>query len=569
MGLDLIANLIAELGLRKSDKSPTRNYVIVRIAPILPIGQRNWSIPRKGRKLIIRRSSWLNTALHNLEFDQIGFLNSILMTLPHGVAIFSGDLKLIEINPAALNLIGIDSLVDLPDGAPVSLIAPQHLSNFKMQFVETLKGNATRADAPLLLELRALDNKCPMIECHFAPLRDMEGRIAAVMVTGIDVSAREKLTTDAADHNALLNAILSTVPDAMVVIDETGHITSFSAAAQRLFSYTESETLGRKVEMLMPEPHRSAHDGYIRRYRETGEKRIIGIGRIVEGQRKDGSLFPMELSVGEAHIGDHRAFTGFICDLTEKFEAEVRLQELQAELVHTSRLSAVGTLASALAHELNQPLTAIANYMAAGRDLVDDFKPETADILRYALDESNKGALRAGQIVRRLRDFVAKGEIETQILSLGKLINDATTLGLVGAREKGVSWSIEIEPDIDNVLADRVQVQQVMVNLMRNAIEAMEDTPVKNLVVRARLLDHEHVEISVADTGHGVPDDLINQLFQPFISTKAKGMGLGLSICRTIVEAHGGHLSVESDNGGGTIFKFTLSHISKESLDAN
>ncbi len=511
----------------------------------------------------------MNTGVHNLEFDQVGFLNSILVTLPHGVAIFSADLKLIEINPAALDLIGIGSPADLIDCAPASLIAPQHISDFKMQFVEALKGNATRADAPLVVELRALDKRCRMIECHLAPLRDMAGQIAAVMVTGIDVSEREQLTTDAADHNALLNAILSTVPDAMVVINETGHITSFSAAAQRLFGYSEREVLGHNVEMLMPEPHRSGHDGYIRRYLETGEKRIIGIGRIVEGRRKDGSVFPMELAVGEAHIGGHRAFTGFICDLTEKVEAEARLQELQAELVHTSRLSAVGTLASALAHELNQPLTAIANYMAAGRDLVDDFRPETAAALRHALDESNKGALRAGQIVRRLRDFVAKGEIDTQILSLGKLINDATTLGLVGAREKGITWSIEIDPDIDNVFADRVQIQQVMVNLMRNAIEAMEDTPVKILAVRARLLDQEHAEISVADTGHGVPANLINKLFQPFISTKAKGMGLGLSICRTIIEAHGGRLSVESDHGGGTIFKFSLSRISNESLDAN
>jgi two-component system sensor kinase FixL len=511
----------------------------------------------------------LNTGSHNLEFDQVGFLNAVVATLPHGVAIFSAGLKLIEINPAGLKLIGIASPADLMDGVPVSLIAPQHLSNFKTHFVEALKGNGTRPDAPLLVELCALDDTNRMIECHLAPLRDIEGHIAAVMVTGIDMSEREQLATDATDHNALLSAILSTVPDAMVVINETGQITSFSAAAQRLFAYTEDETLGHNVEMLMPEPHRSAHDGYIQRYLETGEKRIIGIGRLVEGQRKDGSVFPMELSIGEARTGDHRAFTGFIRDLTEKFESEARFEELQAELVHTSRLSAVGTLASALAHELNQPLTAIANYMAASRDLIDDYTPETAALLRHALDESNKEALRAGQIVRRLRDFVAKGEIDTQILTLGKLINDATTLGLVGAREKGVSWSIEIEPDIDNVLADRVQIQQVMVNLMRNAIEAMDDTPVKQLAVRARLLDHEHVEISVADTGHGVPDNFINQLFQPFISTKAKGMGLGLSICRTIVEAHGGHLSVEPDMSGGTIFKFTLSHISKEKLYAS
>lgn len=383
------------------------------------------------------------------------------------------------------------------------------------------------------------------------------------------MDAINEYTSSITDNEALLSAILATVPDAMILIDEQGKITSFSNTAQKLFGYSEQEVLGKNVEMLMPEPHRGAHDGYIRHYLETGEKRVIGIGRAVEGLRKDGSLFPMELSVGEARTEGHRAFTGFIRDLTRRREAEAQVQELQAELVHTSRLSAVGTLASALAHELNQPLTAIANYMSASRDLVDDFRPETVDILREALAESGKEALRAGQIVRRLRDFVSKGDIDMQILSLGKLINDATTLGLVGAREKGVTWSIQIEAGIDNVLADRVQIQQVMVNLMRNAIEAMEAAPFKQLAIHARPVGSEYVQISVIDTGHGIPDDLISQLFQPFVSTKAHGMGLGLSICRTIIEAHGGHLKVESDSDGGTNFTFTLPRALQENNDAS
>jgi two-component system, LuxR family, sensor kinase FixL len=367
-----------------------------------------------------------------------------------------------------------------------------------------------------------------------------------------------------ADSSALLNAILSTVPDGMVVIDDHGLITSFSVTAEKLFGYCEADVLGKNVNILMPSPHHEAHDGYLSRYIATGEKRIIGIGRVVEGKRRDGSIFPMELSVGEARAGDHRAFTGFIRDLTERYATEAQLQEVQAELLHASRLSAVGTLASALAHELNQPLTAIANYAAAGRDLIDDARPDSAALIREALDETAAEALRAGQIVRRLRDFVSKGELDTQILPLGKLINDATTLGLVGAREKGVEWTIDIEPGVDNVLADRVQIQQVMINLMRNGIEAMDDSPVKQLAIRARPKGTDQVEISVADSGNGVPADMIDQLFMPFISSKAKGMGLGLSICRTIVEAHGGQLSVDSSADNGTIFTFTLTRVLRE-----
>jgi two-component system, LuxR family, sensor kinase FixL len=379
-----------------------------------------------------------------------------------------------------------------------------------------------------------------------------------------NLSTREATAEALADSEALLRAILATVPDAMVVIDDHGLIASFSAAAEMLFGYSEIDLLGKNVNILMPAPHHEAHDGYLRRYIQTGEKRIIGIGRVVEGQRRDGSIFPMELSVGEARTGDHRAFTGFIRDLTERYATEAQLQEVQAELQHASRLSAVGTLASALAHELNQPLTAIANYAAAGRDLIDDAKPERTELIREAFAETANEALRAGHIVRRLRDFVAKGELDTRILPLGKLINDATALGLVGARENGVEWTIEIEPGVDNVLADRVQIQQVMINLMRNGIEAMNDTLVKRLAIRARQKGTDQVEISVADTGHGVPADMIDQLFLPFISTKAKGMGLGLSICRTIVEAHGGQLSVDSTADNGTIFTFTLTRALRE-----
>jgi two-component system, LuxR family, sensor kinase FixL len=506
----------------------------------------------------------LDTSSGNTEFDRMGFLDAILATLPEAVAIIRLDHRLAELNPAGLALLGVTSVDEIPEDAPLSLIERRHIPRFKAHFGKAISDQRENLGEPLLLDVNALDGKRRSVECRMAPLRDAAGSLAGVVVTARNVSEREHNLRSITESAALMAAILATVPDPMVVIDEHGLITSFSATAEALFGYSEPEVLGHNVEMLMPQPHRGAHAGYMRRYLETGERRIIGIGRVVEGQKKDGSLFPMELAVGEAKTGDHRAFTGFVRDLTEKFEAEARMQELQAELVHTSRLSAVGTLASALAHELNQPLTAIANYMSASRDLIDDTKPETANMLREALDESGKEALRAGQIVRRLRDFVSKGEIDTQILPLGKLINDATTLGLVGAREKGVSWSIEIEPDIANVLADRVQIQQVMVNLMRNAIEAMEGTAVKNLAIRARPLGSEYVEISVADTGHGVPDDLISQLFQPFISTKAQGMGLGLSICRTIIEAHGGHLSVESVGSEGTIFTFTLPRASRE-----
>ncbi|MEO8115338.1 MAG: PAS domain S-box protein [Phenylobacterium sp.] len=368
-----------------------------------------------------------------------------------------------------------------------------------------------------------------------------------------------------AEREAHLSSILDTVPDAMVVIDEHGIMQSFSAAAERQFGWTVDEVVGRNVSMLMPEPYRSGHDGYLERYLRTGERRIIGIGRVVVGERKDGSTFPMELSVGEAR-GDHRHFTGFVRDLTDRETSERRLQDLQSELVHVSRLTAMGEMASALAHELNQPLSAIANYMKGSERLLDVDPPDRAKI-KGALASAADQALRAGQIIRRLRDFVAKGESERRIESLSKLLEEAGALAMIGAKERGVRLRFDIDRRQDLVLADKVQVQQVVLNLMRNAIDAMEAWPSRELTVSARPAADDMVEVGVTDTGPGISPEVIDRLFQPFVTTKAQGMGLGLSICRTIVEAHGGRIWVEANPGGGTVFRFTLRTVRKEELE--
>ncbi|HLH96400.1 MAG TPA: PAS domain S-box protein [Xanthobacteraceae bacterium] len=373
-------------------------------------------------------------------------------------------------------------------------------------------------------------------------------------------------TQDAIAREAHLKSILDTVPDAMIVIDERGAIHSFSAAAERLFGYRSSEVAGRNVKMLMPSPYRENHDAYVERYLRTGEKRIIGVGRVVVGERKDGSTFPMELAVGEMHSNNQRYFTGFVRDLTERQKNEARLQELQSELVHISRLTAMGEMASALAHELNQPLSAIANYLKGSQRLLRDRTDEPFALVRDALDKAASQSLRAGEIIRRLRDFVARGESEHRVENVQKLIEEASALALVGAKDRGVRTRFIFDPKVDRVLADRVQVQQVLLNLIRNAIEAMEDSPLRELTLAAVPVEDDMVEISVADTGPGIPPEVSAQLFQPFFTTKAHGMGVGLSISRTIVEAHGGQIKAEPNPSGGTIFRLTLRGVTREDV---
>ena len=397
---------------------------------------------------------------------------------------------------------------------------------------------------------------------------------AAVFVTlGIGVSAtgrwlqRNRQQAAAANTNLIereahLRSILDTVPDAMIVIDGAGDIQSFSAAAEKQFGWTAQEAIGRNVRMLMPQPYRDAHDGYLHRYQATGERRIIGIGRIVVGERKDGSTFPMELAVGETRSSGSPFFTGFVRDLTDRQDTQARLQELQGELMHISRLSALGEMGSTLAHELNQPLSAIANYLKGGRRLLERSPPD-AQRAGEAMDKAADQALRAGEIIRRMRDFVSRGESDRGVESLSKLLEEASALALIGAKEHGVRVSYRFDPKADLVLADKVQIQQVTLNLIRNAVDAMMNSPRRALAISTRIADDESegddfTQVSVTDTGPGLSPEIAERLFEPFMSTKSQGMGVGLSISRTIVEAHGGRIWVDSNVEGGATFHFTL-----------
>ncbi|WP_438753874.1 PAS domain S-box protein [Pararhizobium sp. O133] len=372
-------------------------------------------------------------------------------------------------------------------------------------------------------------------------------------------SANAKRARTALDvSQAHLKSVLDTVLDATIVSAPDGTIVSFNAAAVRQFGYTETEVVGQNLRMLMPQPYRREHDGYMNRYLATGEKRIIGVDRVVVGQRKDGSTFPMKLAVGEMRSGEKRFFTGFIRDLTEREESAARLEEIQAELARLARLNEMGEMASTLAHELNQPLSAIANYVHGCSRLLRDMDTDVAVMMRDALTQAGNQSLRAGQIIKHLREFVTKGETDKAPQNIRQLVEEAGALALVGSREKGVRTVFDYHPGADMVMADRIQIQQVLINLMRNAVEAMKDAPEKNLVVRIQPGEPGEITITVEDTGFGIPEEISAQLFKPFTTTKPGGMGIGLSISKRIVEAHGGVMTVSHTARGGACFQFTL-----------
>jgi two-component system sensor kinase FixL len=484
-------------------------------------------------------------------------------------------------------------------------------------------------------------------------------------------------------------AILDAAVDAVVVIDERGTIEQFSAAAQRMFGYAAGEIIGRNVRELMPEPYRSQHDGYMDRYHATREARIIGIGREVQAQRKDGAIFPCDLAVGAVRGSSPARYVGFIRDITvrkqaeemlRRSEAELRLaqqlanlgnyvvnlkrqepdyfspelkrifhlstgrqplgmtdymehwvhpadrdrvveafekfdttyapldieyrvvledgshrhihhiaqalldehgepvkhvgtmhdvtdrrhaedeaRQLQERLTHFSRLSTMGEMAAGLAHEINQPLSAIATYAQACQRFLKspDF---SADDVLPALEQINAQALRAGEVIRRLRNFVKNREVKREPVDCSRLLEDLRTLAETDARLHNVRLRLETTESLPEVYADPIQLQQVVLNLVRNAIDAMADTPEarREVVLSTAAVNHGEIEVIVADHGSGLAPEATEHLFNPFFTTKAGGTGLGLAISKSIVRAHGGRLWHTPNEPCGARFHFTL-----------
>ncbi len=483
-----------------------------------------------------------------------------------GLGVGTWDLDLatreLEWSEAARNLFGVADGPSITFDAFLALLQPNDRDRTEREIMRVIGGGD---GLDISFKVGGPGGRGRWVRARAGLIKDETGAPRHLSGIFLDIDQEKQVEETLRTRESHLRSILDTVPDAMIVIDGHGIIQLFSTAAERLFGYDEQEAIGRNVSELMPEPDRSRHDGYIARYRSTGERHIIGIGRIVTGRRRDGTTFPMHLSIGEMQSEGKVYFTGFVRDLTEHQQTQARLQELQSELVHVSRLSAMGEMASALAHELNQPLAAISNYMKGSRRLLAGSADPNATKIENAMDRAAEQALRAGQIIRRLRDFVSRGESEKRVESLSKLIEEAGALGLAGAREQNVQLRFNLNPEADLVLADRVQIQQVLVNLFRNALEAMAQSPQRELIATNIRVADDMIEIAVSDTGTGFHDDVKPNLFQTFFTTKETGMGVGLSISRSIIEAHGGRMWAENNDMGGATFRFTLPAASDES----
>lgn len=369
----------------------------------------------------------------------------------------------------------------------------------------------------------------------------------------------ESIAAGASVSKARLYSVLDTAVDGIVVMDDRARIILFNKACETLFGYSAEEVRGKNVKILMPVDYAAAHDGYVKHYLDTGERRIIGIGREVRARHRDGTEFPIELSVGEAATPEGRQFIGIMRDLRGRKAVEQRLAYAQAQLVSMARVNAVDEMGAAIAHELNQPLTAIMLYLQAVKRKSDGVAGLDG-VLVEILDKAVREAERASQIIQRMRQFVEKREPERKPIDVHALLRECVDLVMLGNTLAEVSVKLEISAGLPALHADPVQVQQVVVNLVRNGIEAVRQAASKTVTVSANC-DGANMVIAVSDTGGGVPAETVPGLFKAFAGNKRGGLGLGLAISRSIAQNHGGDLFLgpgEKDRGATFILRLPL-----------
>lgn len=384
-----------------------------------------------------------------------------------------------------------------------------------------------------------------------------DNRSAAMLGIIMDVTDRERRTEALQAREAELRSILETVPKALITVDKHGRVRTFSSAAERLFGYIADEVLGANIGILLPDYIES-----LTAARGTSPEKSW-LSKATEWQittaiDRYGNEMPVELALGETAIGNELISIAFVHDLREQLATQARLDELRDQLLHAARVSAMGEMGAGLAHELNQPLTASSNYLgAASLSLTyGSSKEELQDLVRLASLE----VLRAGEIIRSMRAFVAKGDLDLRALPLDELVTDALQLAMSGSRHAGVSLQYHPSTSSSVVLADQVQIQQVLVNIIGNALETFAAHNIEKPEIQ--ILSSEQPDgsilIQVLDNGPGFPPAIIDHPFEAFVSTRANGIGLGLSICRRIVEGHAGTLTFGNKAEGGAIIEFTL-----------
>lgn len=474
-------------------------------------------------------------------------LVEIVKDLPCALAVLDRDLRYLCANKRWLEDFGFA-------GRKIESIShydlfPRLPARWRYLFRRTLEGESHFIEEE---KYERPDGRSQWFEWRVQPWRAENGEIGGVAIVARDIGKRKSAEIALTESESFLRSIVDANPVAIITIDEHGAILTFSRAAESIFGYRQSEVAGRNICMLMTEPDRSRHDQFIAHHLETGEARVIGRSRRIRALRKNGENFPAVLHLSKFEDGK-LIFVGFIQDMTAEAAAERRLHETQAQLQHAGRLGALGEMATTLAHEINQPLTAAASLAGAASLILRKAGAAASEEATPLIDEAVSEIRRASEIIHQMRDFAKKRKTARSLHDVNKVIEDAGAIALIGNASDGVDVEYRLGGDVGFANIDRIQIQQVVTNLVRNAVDAMNKSPTRCLTISTQRRNGR-IEIAVADTGHGVAADLKSKLFEPFVTNKDDGLGVGLSITKSIVDAHQGEIFVEDNDVGGAIF---------------
>ncbi|WP_315974873.1 hybrid sensor histidine kinase/response regulator [Microvirga yunnanensis] len=477
---------------------------------------------------------------------------------------YDPDLREVKANRLASELLDLPLVFNASDG-PAQTLSPRRIFR---DDVEVSPDQAPLRRALHGLEVRNEewavrfeDGRSVNLLYNASPLRDRTGAVVGAIAAAVDITARKRSEAILHEREARLHSILDTVPEALITISEKGIIESFSRSAAALFGYEAKEVVGQNVSMLMPSPYREEHDGYLERYLRTGEKRIIGIGRVVSGQRKDGSIFSMELAVGEVTVGGQHLFTGFIRDLTAH-------QKIEQELRQAQKMEAVGQLTGGIAHDFNNLLTVIlGNLEMLEMRLADERQLELAK-------EARETAEHGARLTERLLAFGRRQPLQPKLTDVGDLLGEMTPL-LRRTLGETVRVRSRSDNDLWKVMIDPSQLQSAILNLAINARDAMLGGGRLTITAENAELDVDYarmhpevragryVLIAVTDTGTGMPREVQERAFEPFFTTKeaGAGSGLGLSMVYGFVKQSGGHVMIYSEPDHGTTIRMYLPRV--------
>ena len=493
----------------------------------------------------------------------------VVEAAPNATVMVNRASEIVLVNAQAERLLGYSRTELL--GQPIKVLVPERFRSGHVQMRASFFADPRPRPMGLGRDLfgRKKDGSEFPVEIGFNPIETDAGLMVLAAVVDITERKAAERALQESEHRARsLAAIVESSDDSIVGTTLDGLVTSWNKAAERIFGYSAEEMIGKSILCLAVPGH--------------GDEMLEILNRIKRGERvdhyettrrhKDGTILHISLSVSPIYDPDGRliAASKVSRDITAAKNAEIalkqsetQLQEMHAELLHVSRLSAMGQVAAMLAHELNQPLTAISNYMEGARVLLDRGGDLPLSRIGSAIDRAAEQALRAGQIIQRLRGFVSRGNSQRRIEAVSPLLKELLELALFDMRQRGVSIRLENTPADVRILADEIQIQQVLLNLLRNAAEAVANQEHREISLLTEA-SADAVQISVVDNGPGLSDEIRDKLFQPFVSTKKTGMGVGLSICHTIITAHDGRLWAEPNPDGGTIFRFTLPTIAPD-----